>query len=91
MMLQENATYWDLLLLKAAIFESKSDWKKALEAYNEYLTTKTTAATVFAQRGNVKEKLGDKKGAEADYRQVLVFIPDNEDALAGLKRIGVAQ
>jgi len=91
MILEDNASYWDLLLLKAALLEKKSEWKKALAVYDEYLSVKETAATVFTQRGNVKEKLGDKKGAEADYRQTLVFISDNKDALAGLKRIGVAK
>jgi tetratricopeptide (TPR) repeat protein len=91
MMLEENANYWDLLLLKASILEKKQDWKQALGVYDEYLAEKATAATVFVDRGDVKAKLGDKKGAEADYRQALVFIPDNADALAGLKQIGVAK
>jgi tetratricopeptide (TPR) repeat protein len=87
--LSEN--YYDLLLLKADIYQTKQDWKNAVKAYNEYLAEKRTAATVFAMRAAVKEKLGDKAGAKADYRQTLRFIPDNADALAGLKRIGAAQ
>jgi len=84
-------TYWELLLLKADILQAKEDLDGALAAYDEYLETEKTAATVFAERGAVKEKLGDVEGAEADYRQTLLFIPDNNEALAGLKRMGVAR
>jgi tetratricopeptide (TPR) repeat protein len=86
--LAENENYWDLLLLKADIYTQRSDWKNALAAYNDYLAGKTTAATVMVQRAAVKEKLGDTKGAIADYKQALAFIPDNAEALAGLKRMG---
>jgi len=83
-----SENYWDLLLLKAEIYESREQWTDALAAYDEYLADHVTAASVFAQRGQVKEQLADLEGAEADYRQTLSFIPDNPDALAGLERIG---
>ncbi len=83
--------YWDLLLLKADIFEQKKDWRSAAAAYDEYLAGNKTAATVFVQRGNVRERLGNTKGAAGDFRRALTFIPDNADALAGLKRIGAAK
>lgn len=86
-----DQNYYDLLLLKAEIYENKKDWAKAVKAYDEFLGAKETAATVFVQRGAAKEKLGDKAGAESDFRRALVFIPDNPDALAGLERIGVAK
>jgi len=89
--LVENQNYWDLLLLKAELLVKKNDQKGALAVYDEYLASKPTAATVFVLRGNAKEKLGDAKGAEADYRQALVYISDDAGALAGLKRIGVAK
>lgn len=83
--------YYNVLLLKAEICEKKKDWGTALKVYDEYLAGKQTAANVFSQRGAVKAQLGDKAGAEKDFRRTLVFIPDNADALAGLKRIGVAK
>jgi len=85
---QLHDNYYELLLLKAEVFEAKKDWKKALAAYDEYLKEKPTAASIAVMRGAVKEKLGDKKGAEADYRAAIAFIPDDPAALAGLKRIG---
>jgi len=89
--LLDNANYWDLLLLRAELLEKKNDYKGALVSYDEYLKNKPTAATVFVLRGQAKEKAGDPKGAEADYRAALVFIADDPEALAGLKRIGVAK
>jgi len=86
-----SQNYWELLLLKAEIFEIDQEWDKALVVYDEYLAGQPTAATVFSLRGQVKEQLGDAAGAEADYRQTLVYIADDPDALAGLKRIGVSK
>lgn len=83
-----SENYFELLLLKAEIYEQREEWSEALACYDEYLADHVTAATVFAQRGQVKEQLGDAEGAEADYRQTLVFIADNAEALAGLERIG---
>ena len=86
-----NDNYYELLLLKAEVFEKRKDWKNAVKAYDAYLADKPTAATVFTDRANAKATIGDKAGAEKDYRATLMFIPDDEAALAGLKRIGAAQ
>ena len=90
-LLAENMNYWDLLLLKAEIHAEKAQWKQALAAYDQYLAGKPTAATVLVLRGTVRARLKDDKGAKADFQRALVFIPDNAEALAGLKRIGVAK
>ena len=42
-------------------------------------------------RATAKMQVGDKKGAEADYRAALKYIPDYQPALDGLKQIGAAQ
>lgn len=83
-----SRNYWELLLLKAEVYEKKQEWDMALACYDEYLADQTTAATVYTQRGKVREQLGDMDGAEADYRQTLVFIADYAEALEGLQRIG---
>lgn len=81
--------YWEILLLKAEIYEKKADWKQTVAVYDEYLAEKTDAATIYTQRGKAKEQMGDTAGAEADYRETLKYIADDKEALAGLKRIGV--
>ena len=42
-------------------------------------------------RASAKVQLGDKKGAAADYRAALKYIPDYQPALDGLKQIGAAR
>lgn len=83
--------YWYVLLVKAEVLEKQEKWSEAVEVYDEYLAGKPTMATVYTQRGDAKEKLGDTAGAEADYRQTLAFMPDDPAALAGLDRIGAAR
>ena len=39
---------------------------------------------------NAKVELKDTEGAEKDYREALKFVPDDEEALAGLEKIGAA-
>lgn len=84
-------TYWDVLLVKAEVLEIREDWNGALGCYDEYLQTKTTAASIFTKRGEIRERVGDTAGAAEDYRQTLVFIADDPDALAGLERIGASR
>lgn len=86
-----HANYWELLLLKSEVFEKQQKWAEALPVYDEYLAGNPTAASVFTQRGKVKEQLGDTAGAEADYRQTLAYISDDAEALAGLERIGASR
>lgn len=83
--------YWEVLLLKAEVLERQEDWAGALACYDEYLEKKTTAATVFTRRGEIRERLGDTAGAAEDFRSTLVFIADDADALAGLERIGASR
>jgi tetratricopeptide (TPR) repeat protein len=86
-----SPNYWELLLLKAELYEKTGKSDMALKAYDEYLTGNPTAATVFTLRGAVKEKLKDTTGAESDYRKALAFIPQDAEALAGLSRIGAVR
>ncbi|PKQ10230.1 MAG: hypothetical protein CVT69_00845 [Actinobacteria bacterium HGW-Actinobacteria-9] len=86
-----SANYGELLLLKAEVYVDREEWESALAAYDGFLAENKTAATVFTQRGEVKEKLGDNAGAEADYRATLVFIADHPEALEGLERIGASE
>jgi tetratricopeptide (TPR) repeat protein len=86
-----NDNYYEFFLLKAEVYVKKQDWKSALDAYNAYLEGEPTSANIFTERGDVKAKLGDTAGAEADYRRTLGFMPDDADALAGLNRIGASK
>jgi hypothetical protein len=50
-----------------------------------------TASDVFVDRGYAKIELKDNAGAEKDFRTALRFVPYDQQAKDGLKKIGVAQ
>ena len=50
-----------------------------------------TDSDVLVTRAAAKVKVGDKKGAAADYRAALKYIPDYQPALDGLKQIGASK
>ncbi len=64
------------------------DSARAIEQYTTFLYYQPTAANIYVRRGDVKADAGDSAGAEADYREALRFVADDQAALAGLKKIG---
>lgn len=80
--------YYRSMLAKADALVLKGDRAAAIVEYDGYLEAKPTAANVFVLRGDLKAAEGDADGAEADYRSALTYIPDYEEALAGLEKIG---
>jgi len=81
--------YYSAVLVKALAFENLKQWDKVVEQYDIYLKEMPTAADILVDRAQAKAELGDTAGAEKDYRGALKFIPDNEEANAGLAEIGV--
>ena len=86
-----GADYYNAALVKAYALVKLSRWKEAVAAFDIFMKTNPTASDVLIDRGNAKVELKDKAGAEKDFREALRFGPDNPEAKAGLKRIGVAQ
>jgi tetratricopeptide (TPR) repeat protein len=85
-----GATYYEALLVQAYSFAELRRWTEAVAQFDAYLKANPTASDIFVDRGNAKAELKDKAGAEKDFRQALRFVPYDEGAKAGLKRIGVA-
>jgi tetratricopeptide (TPR) repeat protein len=83
--------YYNAVLVKAEALAQLKRWKDAIGAFDIYLATNATASDILIERGNAKAELNDKAGAEKDFRAALMFVPYDEEAKAGLKRIGVAQ
>ena len=83
--------YYNSALLKAQSLVQLGRWKEAVEAYDVFVRANPTAADILIDRGNAKAELKDKAGAEKDFRDALRFVPYDEEAKAGLKKIGVAQ
>ena len=78
-------------LAKAEALVNLEDYAQAIKAYDVYLKVNPTDSDILVERGSLKVRVGDKKGAEADYRAAMKFIPDYQPALDGLKKIGAAQ
>jgi tetratricopeptide (TPR) repeat protein len=86
-----NENYWRVLLVKAEAQVAVGNEKAAVEALDTYIKEKPTAADALVRRGLLRIELGDKAGAEADFRAALTYVPDDPAALDGLKKIGVTQ
>lgn len=78
-------------LIKAEIAEKKKDWQGAVDAYTKALEDDPGMSDVYLSRGDAYVKLGDKKAAEYDYKQALIFIPGYAEAEARLKKIGASK
>jgi tetratricopeptide (TPR) repeat protein len=83
--------YYDASLVEAYALVALSSWKDAIGAFDIYLAVDPSAADILVDRGNAKLAINDKAGAEKDFRTALKFVPYDEQAKAGLKKIGVAQ
>lgn len=83
-----NENYWGLLYTRAMAHIELKDWKSAAADLDQYLETKAGASDVYVRRAEVRIELGDRKGAESDYRRALKHLPDYEPALEGLKKLG---
>ncbi len=86
-----DADYYNAALVKAYALVELSRWKDAVAAFDIYIRMNPTASDILIDRGNAKAELNDKAGAEKDFRAALRFVPYDQEAKAGLKRIGVAQ
>ena len=84
-------SYSDAALTKARALLITKDYAGAIKAFDQSLAQDPTDSDVLVQRGLTKIQVGDKKGAEADFRAALKFIPDYQPALDGLKQIGATQ
>jgi tetratricopeptide (TPR) repeat protein len=83
--------YYLAALVKAYSYGEMDQWNDAVEMFDVYITQHPTASDVLIDRGNAKAELKDNTGAEADFREALRFVPYDEEAKAGLERVGAVQ
>jgi len=84
-------SYGEAALAKAEALVATKDYAGSIKAFDLYLKASPTDADIFVQRAQSKIQTGDKKGAAADFREALKFIPDFQPALDGLKQIGASK
>lgn len=83
------SNYYAAMLVKAYVYRDMGDWDKAVGQLDLYLEKEPTAADILIDRGMARIETGDTKGAEADLRTALSFLPDNAEAKEGLEKLGV--
>jgi tetratricopeptide (TPR) repeat protein len=86
-----SADYYNAALVKAYALVELRRWKDAVGAFDIFIRVNPTASDVLVDRGNAKVELKDNAGAEKDFRAALRFVPYDQQAIDGLKKIGVAQ
>jgi len=83
--------YYDAALVKAYAFVELGRWTDAVASFDIYIRENPTASDILVDRGSAKVELKDKAGAEKDFRAALRYVPYDQEAKAGLRRIGVEQ
>lgn len=85
------ADYYNAAIVRGSALAQLGRWKDAVAMFDLYIANVPTASDILIDRGNAKAALNDKAGAEKDFRAALKYVPYDEEAKAGLKKIGVAQ
>jgi len=83
--------YYNAALVRGRALAKIGRSKEAVGMFDLYIVKVPTASDILIDRGNAKAALNDKAGAEKDFREALKYVPYDEEAKAGLKKIGVAQ
>ncbi len=84
-----HGNYFLSTLARASIYRDLGQWQEGIEALDIFLAENPLSAGIIADRAYLKAQAGDLEGAEADYREALRYVPDMEDAIEGLREIGV--
>ncbi|MCM1319455.1 MAG: tetratricopeptide repeat protein [Muribaculaceae bacterium] len=71
-------------LLRVDIYLSQHQWAKALKCLNIALRLMPHNDALFVNRGVVRNHMGDKQGAAADFHAALELNPANKQALSNL-------
>ena len=72
---------------EAKIYYDRGEYAKAIGPFHRSLELEPGASDVRYLLGFSQEKLGKHKAAIEQYREALRFMPDYEEALAGLARL----
>jgi tetratricopeptide (TPR) repeat protein len=88
---QINDNNWGVLIIKAEAQVKKKDINGAIATMDIYLKANPTAADMQIYRGNLRLDAGDKAGAESDFRAAMKYLPNDPQALEGLKKIGASK
>jgi len=86
-----NEDLADAAIYKARLLVKTKNAAAAVAEYDIALKIDPQMADVLVERAGAREMIGDVTGARADYTAALRFIPDLQEAIDGLTRLGEAQ
>ncbi len=78
----------EAFFLLAQIQADQENYDEAIKTMKSGLDIAPTAADMRVTYGEILEKAGKEKRAIAQYTEALRFLPGDEGAIAGLKRLG---
>lgn len=78
----------EALIYRGLSYAAEGDHDRAVLDYDAAIAEEPDDALVLAIRGESREALGNRDSAIADYRRALELDPGNEEAEAGLARLG---
>lgn len=84
-----DSHFYSALFNLGLIYLDQKDMDKAYQHFDLITKQSVTFYQAYYYRGFIEEKRGNKDAALADYKQALEFRSDYENALQGLKRLGV--
>lgn len=76
-----------VLVLRGEVYNLLEEFKKAVADFDKALKLDASLTHAYINRGFAKERLGDLKGAEADYREAMKDAAEKKKALEGLARL----
>lgn len=80
----------DMALQLAQAYLGEGKWQNAIDLYSYCLRLDPLAADVFTMRGWAEIKAGQKAHAKSDFQSALQYVPDDGDALNGMKALSTA-
>jgi tetratricopeptide (TPR) repeat protein len=83
-----HPNYYESAIALSFLARDEGNFDREIEMLDIAAEGMPTNADVFVFRGQAKLHIGDNAGAIEDFNNVLRFIPDDADALAGLEKAG---
>lgn len=80
--------YYTLELWLGALYKESKQYDKGIEELKAYLKAKPNESGVYIDLGNLQVLAGDKDAARKSYKKALKYVPNNQEAIDALKKIG---
>jgi tetratricopeptide (TPR) repeat protein len=72
------------------VYSNKGLYTQAIQNYDKSIASKPDYADAYTSRGLAYETLGNSANAGADYSKALILKPGDDQAIEGLRRLGLS-